>query len=121
MRMIQTHTLPRRRRVEFRIETAKPEDFTVHLRIPGWAGRLTENPREWESLERRRERGRHLSPYGANGGDDDTIELELPLTVRRQAIDDRNRDIVAAMKGSADDGGMLNPRDGYVSGNNARR
>jgi hypothetical protein len=84
--------------VEFRIETAKPQDFTVHLRIPGWAARSPKvrvNGKTWNGAGT----PRTFEDIRRKWKDGDTIELDLPLTVRRQAIDDRNKDIVAAMKG----------------------
>ncbi len=98
VRLIQTTRYPAEGGVEFRIETAKPQDFTVHLRIPGWAPSLPKirvNGKAWNGAGT----PRTFVAIRRKWKDGDIIELDLPLTVRRQAIDDRNRDIVAAMKG----------------------
>ena len=98
VRLIQTTRYPREGSAEFRIETAKPQDFTVYLRIPGWAAsspKVRVNGKAWNGAGT----PRTFEGIRRKWKDGDTIELDLPLTVRRQAIDDRNKDIVAAMKG----------------------
>jgi uncharacterized protein len=109
VRMIQSTRYPLDGASEFRIETAGPEEFAVHLRIPGWVGgspRILVNGKVWSGNVARQ----RFAAIRRKWRNNDTIQLELPLTVRGEAIDDRNKNIVAAMKGPLMMV-MLNPRD----------
>jgi DUF1680 family protein len=98
VKLIQSTNYPHEEAVEIRIETQKPVEFTVNVRIPGWLEsrpKLTVNGKAFDgpalnktfaSIRRRWKSG-------------DTVELRLPLNVRTEAIDDRHPSMVAVMRG----------------------
>ena len=98
IRLIQTTRYPAEGSAEFRIETAMPQDFTAYLRIPAWAttsAKIRVNGKAWNG-DKAQGKFSDVRRKWRNG---DTMELELSLPVRGEAIDDRNKDIVALMKG----------------------
>ena len=81
--------------VQFEIETPKPVEFAVNLRIPAWTDKAS------ISVNGKREsvsagRFANLQRRWRNG---DRIELEIPLTMRLEAIDRQHVDTVALMSG----------------------
>lgn len=109
VRLLQSTRYPHDGAVEFRIATARPLKFTVYLRIPAWAASspgILVNGKSWTGDTSRNS----FAAIRRKWRDNDTIQLEIPLTVRGEPIDDRNKNIVAAMKGPLMMV-MLNPRD----------
>ena len=98
VKLIQSTNYPREEEVEVRIDTPKPVEFAVNLRIPGWLEsppRLEVNGKPFDgpagnltfaSIKRRWKSG-------------DTIRLRLPLDFRTEAIDDKHPALVAVMRG----------------------
>ena len=98
IRLIQMTRYPLESSTEFRIETATPQDLTVYLRIPAWAAGSTKIRVNGEAWNGERAQG-HFAGVRRKWKNGDTMEFELPLPVHGEAIDDRNKDIVALMRG----------------------
>lgn len=83
--------------VSLRVGTSRPHHFTVHLRIPAWAGaaRVTVNGRAWDGAA---EPGT-FAALSRSWRDGDRIELELPRRPRLEALDTRHPDTVALLAG----------------------
>ena len=84
-------------KVQFTLSAARPAQFTLHLRIPEWAKgasvsvndvrqKLAATPGTFASIQREWQHG-------------DRIDLELPMTLRLEAIDARHTDTVALLNG----------------------
>jgi uncharacterized protein len=81
--------------VQFEVKTSKPAEFAVNLRIPGWAEKAS------IAVNDKREATQagtfaHLQRQWKNG---DRIDVELPLTMRLEAIDAQHAETVALMAG----------------------
>jgi len=95
--LTQESDYPYENRVSFSVTATQPVEFTLHFRIPAWAagaqvfvngtrqrgvadlGRFAAIHREWRSGDR--------------------IDLDLPLTMRVEAIDAQHTDTVALLRG----------------------
>ena len=98
VKLTQRTRYPEEETVELRVETDKPAEFAVHVRIPGWLERsaaiavngkaagVAARPGTFAAVRRRWRRN-------------DTIEVTLPFSFRMAAVDDRNPDVVAVMRG----------------------
>ncbi|MGA9355660.1 MAG: beta-L-arabinofuranosidase domain-containing protein [Terriglobales bacterium] len=82
---------------QFDVEISRPRDFAVSFRIPAWASGATiavngrrvptqVRPGSFASIERQWKTG-------------DRVELELPMTMRLEAIDPRHPEVVALVFG----------------------
>jgi uncharacterized protein len=98
IKLTQTTEYPERDSSELRIEVPSPVEFTVYVRIPGWLqspaqlavnGRATSVPAEPRSFAAIRRRWRT----------NDTIQIRLPFSFRREPIDEQHPDTVALMWG----------------------
>jgi DUF1680 family protein len=94
----QTTDYPRANTTQLEFKVARPENFTVYVRIPAWAGAKTAL-----SLNGRRVEG-ELTPgkftaVQRTWKDGDRVELELHMPLRLEAIDTENPDTVALMYG----------------------
>lgn len=81
--------------VQLEISASKPVDFSLNLRIPSWVDKASVSVN-----------GKHqdVAPGGfallrRNWKDGDQVDLELPLTMRLEALDPRHADTVALMSG----------------------
>jgi DUF1680 family protein len=95
--LIQETRYPAEDRVIIRIDPDLPMEFTLSLRVPGWAPSLARvsmgdkplasgAPGTYISLHRRWRTG-------------DVLEVTVPQDFRTEAIDDKNPNVVALMKG----------------------
>jgi len=96
--LTQSTEYPRANMTQFALSLDRPETFTVFVRIPEWAGAKTivaVNGRRQDTLI---EPGKFLALRRAweNG---DHVELELDMTLRLEAVDDQNPDVVALLRG----------------------
>jgi DUF1680 family protein len=93
----QKSTYPLDDRIAFTIRTGRPEAFALNLRIPAWAdgakiainGKAADvaaKPGSFASIDRTWNNG-------------DRVELQLPLTMRLQAVDPETPKMVALMRG----------------------
>jgi uncharacterized protein len=81
--------------VQFEVKTAQATEFAVNLRIPAWAEKAS------VSVNGKRQPAQaggfaRVQRVWKNG---DRIELELPLTMRLEAIDPQHADTVALLAG----------------------
>src|SRR5215467_8474765 len=96
--LTQTTDYPRKETTQLAFSLARPETFTVYVRIPGWAGAKTVvsvNGRRGESSA---EPGKFI-PLQRSWKDGDRIEIEFEMPLRLEAIDDKNPSNVALMQG----------------------
>jgi DUF1680 family protein len=95
--LVQTGNYPLDSQMQLALEVSKPAEFTLNLRIPVWAagasfsvnGKRVSSPivpgtfanirRKWKSGDR--------------------VELEIPLAMRLEAINDKHPDVVALLSG----------------------
>jgi DUF1680 family protein len=96
--LAQSTNYPHAEEVEIRIETPRPVEFAVNVRLPGWLdsgptldvnGKPFGGPAlkgTFATIHRRWKSG-------------DTIQLRLPLSYRTEHIDDRHPALVALMRG----------------------
>jgi hypothetical protein len=80
-----------------RLGAQRPREFTLHLRIPAWAvrARIAVNGARWTDSA---EPGT-FAALTRTWHDGDRIEIELPRTLRLEAIDRRHPDTVALLAG----------------------
>jgi len=84
--------------IAIQLHTSRPSTFAMYLRIPAWA------PGDGVTIK---VNGNRLSPTVTRGfamlhrrwNDGDRIELELPLSMRLEAIDEQHPDTVALVRG----------------------
>jgi DUF1680 family protein len=77
---------------------AKPESFTVYVRIPGWAGAKTTLKVNGSSSAGEITPGKFLAVQ-RTWKDGDRLELELDMPLRLEAVDDQTPNRVALMRG----------------------
>lgn len=83
-------------RVTFTVNASRPTELTLHFRIPAWAAGAS------LSLNGTRQKGIAPGQFAAIHREwktGDRVELELPLTMRLEAIDARHPDTVALLRG----------------------
>jgi uncharacterized protein len=83
--------------VSMRLTAQQPREFTLYLRVPAWAdgARIEVNGARWRDAP---EPG-SFAPLTRTWHDGDTIELELPRTLRLETADARHPDTVALLAG----------------------
>jgi len=97
VRLAQKSSYPYDGTIEFELSLSKPANLTVNFRIPAWAegASISVNGRRWgdpvlpgtfASLRREWKNG-------------DRVEVELPMRMRLEALDFRNPDTVALVRG----------------------
>lgn len=96
--LTQRTAYPESETVELTVDPRSPAEFAVSLRIPGWlesAARISVNGK---AADTKAERGTfaRITRKWKRG---DTVALTLPFSFRTVAIDDKNPDIVAVMRG----------------------
>ena len=78
---------------------ARPEVFTIHVRVPAWAGPKTSLSVNGQRLENQIVPGKFLA-LRRTWKDGDRVEFEIEMPLRLEAIDDANPNTVALMRGS---------------------
>ena len=94
----QTTEYPRTNTSQFEFKLARPEAFTVYLRIPSWAGPDTRVAINGSRSGNRVIPGKFLA-LQRTWKDGDRIELELQMPLRLEGVDDQNPNTVALMHG----------------------
>jgi uncharacterized protein len=94
----QTTDYPRANTSQFEFKLAKPEAFTVYMRIPAWAGAKTTLSVNGRKVDGEPTPGKFMAVQRA-WKDGDRIELELHMPLRLEAIDTENPNTVALMYG----------------------
>jgi DUF1680 family protein len=110
LKLKQKTTYPETERIEIAVAPDSPAEFAIHLRIPGWLDRpariavngkpiqVRSQPGSFATLLRRWRKG-------------DTIELELPFSLRTVAIEESAPNTVAAMRGPVMLAAIGSPRE----------
>jgi DUF1680 family protein len=96
--LTQITQYPSANTTQFDFNLARPEAFTVYVRIPEWAGakgRLSINGRR---VDTEIAPGKFLA-LQRTWKDGDRVEVEFELPLRLEAIDDKNPNRVALMRG----------------------
>ena len=83
--------------VKFELESSKPAEFAIHLRIPGWAdGALISINGKRESSSVAAGQFAMLRRTWKNG---DRVEVDLPMKLRLKSLDPQHPQIVALLCG----------------------
>ena len=96
--LTQTTDYPRANTSQFEFKLARPETFTVYVRIPAWAGAKTTLSVNGRRVEGELTPGKFMAvqrPWK----DGDRMDLELHMPMRLEAIDSENPNTVALMHG----------------------
>ena len=98
VKLAQTTAYPESEHVELRVEPESAAEFAVHLRIPGWLDRPAQISVNGRTAKVKAERGT-FATIARRWKKGDRIDLTLPFGFRAVAVDDRNPDTVAVMRG----------------------
>jgi len=96
--LTQTTEYPRANTTQFALALAKPEPFTLYVRIPAWAGAKTILSVNGRRAESPIEPGKFLA-LQRTWKDGDRVEMEIEMPLRLEAIDEQNPNNVALMHG----------------------
>lgn len=96
--LTQTTEYPRANASQFDFKLAKPESFTVYVRIPAWAGAKTTLSVNGHRTEGEITPGKFVAVQ-RTWKDGDRVELELHMENRLEAIAPENPNTVALMHG----------------------
>src|SRR3984893_8091498 len=97
--LTQTTDYPRANTSRLQLKLARPEAFTVYVRIPAWAGAKTTISVNGNQLGNEVVPGKFLA-LQRTWKDGDRIDLELDMPLRLEAVDDQNPNTVALMRGA---------------------
>jgi len=84
--------------VTLRMELSSPAKFSLHLRIPAWAGRQTSVSVNGKRVKTPASPGTFFA-LRRNWKSGDTVELELDQPTRTEPVDPQNKDQVAILRG----------------------
>jgi DUF1680 family protein len=96
--LMQTTRCPTENTSQFEFKLARPETFTVYVRIPEWIGEKTILSVNARRVQEAVIPGKFLA-LQRTWKDGDRLELELHMPLRLEAIDDQNSNVVALMRG----------------------
>ena len=96
--LTQTTDYPRANTSRLQLKLARPEAFTVYVRIPAWAGAKTTISVNGNQLGNEVVPGKFLA-LQRTWKDGDRIDLDLDMPLRLEAVDDQNPNTVALMRG----------------------
>lgn len=89
---------PKTNLIQFDLAMARPESFTIYVRVPGWAGPKTSLAVNGKRIENELTPGKFLA-LSRMWKDGDRLEFEIEMPLRLEAVDDANPDTVALMRG----------------------
>jgi hypothetical protein len=96
--LAQETKYPTENLVTMRMEVSSPREFSLHLRIPAWAGKQTSASVNGKRLNVEISPGTFLT-VRQNWKRGDVVELDVDQPVRTEAVDSQNVDQVAIMRG----------------------
>jgi DUF1680 family protein len=99
MALTQSHTYPLEGRIEIMVKASKAEMFTLRLRIPGWAGPSAVSSIKVNGQPVQASVTKGFAAIQRKWKDGDRVELELPLTLRLEPIDELHPETVALVRG----------------------
>jgi len=94
----QVTEYPRANTTQLQFKSAKPEPFTVYLRIPAWAGAKTIVSVNGSRAEGEVTPGKFMA-LQRTWKDGDRIEVEFHMPLYLEAVDSENPNLVALMRG----------------------
>lgn len=89
---------PNAGRIQFDLAMARPENFTVYVRVPGWAGPKTSLAVNGKRVANELTPGK-FSALSRVWKDGDRVEFEIEMPLRLEAVDAANPNTVALMRG----------------------
>ena len=89
---------PNAGRIQFDLAMARPENFTIYVRVPGWAGPKTSLEVNGKRIANELTPGKFLA-LSRMWKDGDRVEFEIEMPLRLEAVDDANPNTVALMRG----------------------
>jgi DUF1680 family protein len=96
--LTQTTKFPQANITQMEFKLARPETFTVNIRIPGWAGAKTSVAVNGSRIQSDVTPGKFLAVQRTwKDGDRIEMEMEMPITV--EAVDTKNPNTVALLRG----------------------
>jgi DUF1680 family protein len=98
IKLTQKTAYPESEHVEILVEPDSPMNFAIHLRVPGWLERPAQIAVNGKPAGVPAERGAFVT-IARRWRKNDRIDLTLPFSFRTVAVDERNRDTVAVMRG----------------------
>ena len=96
--LTQKTEYPKANTIQLELAAARPEVFTIHVRVPAWAGPQTSLAVNGQRLENQIVPGKFLA-LRRTWKDGDRVEFEIEMPLRLEAIDDANPNTVALMRG----------------------
>jgi DUF1680 family protein len=96
--LTQSTEYPRANTTQFAFTLARPEAFTVYVRIPAWAGAKTTLSVNGRRADNSIEPGKFLAVQ-RTWKDGDRVDVEFETPLRLEAVDDQNPNNVALMRG----------------------
>jgi DUF1680 family protein len=85
-------------RIQFDLAMARPENFTIYVRVPGWAGPKTSLEVNGKRIANELTPGKFVA-LSRMWKDGDRVEFEIEMPLRLEAVDDANPNTVALMRG----------------------
>jgi uncharacterized protein len=96
--LTQMTDYPRAATTQLALNLARPESFTLYVRIPAWAGAKTSVSVNGRGAQSSIEPGKFLA-LERSWKDGDRVEIEFEMPLRLEAIDNENRNNVALLHG----------------------
>src|SRR3954464_9008882 len=96
--LTQMTDYPRAATTQLALNLARPESFTLYVRIPAWAGAKTRVSVNGRGAESSFEPGKFLA-LQRSWRDGDRVEIEFEMPLRLEAIDNENQNNVALLHG----------------------
>jgi len=98
VKLTQTTHFPRASTTQMELALAKPETFTVYVRIPGWAGAKTTVAVNGSRVQTDPVPGKFLA-LQRTWKDSDRIEMEMEMPLTLEPVDTKSLNTVALMRG----------------------
>jgi uncharacterized protein len=96
--LTQSTEYPHANTTQLAFKLARPETFSVYVRVPAWAGPKTTVSVNGKRLENAIEPGKFLA-LQRSWKDGDRVEIEFEMPLRLEAIDEQNSNNVALVRG----------------------
>ena len=96
--LTQTGGYPQANTSHFEFKLARPEAFTVYVRVPAWAGPKTALSVNGRRLENELNPGK-FAAIQRTWKDGDQMDLEIDMPLRLEAVDEQNPNVVALLRG----------------------
>ena len=99
MELTQSHSYPLEGRIEMVLKARKAETFVLRLRIPGWAGAEAASSIKVNGQPVQAQVVKGFAAISRKWKDGDRVEMDLPLPVRLEPIDELHPETVALVRG----------------------